>query len=422
MTIGEFFWPQNKKHRLFITLIHVTVVIGLLGVLFAFQKKFYDSKESQALETTFSYLGTHPGAAVQPTTVGQRITTLKGFNNKLYAGYGDYGANSGPIAVTPFDLSTNAFAATPELVQNTQMIGLYRTINNKLYSPSIDIRTSNYAVADFTNGTAAWKEFSWRDSTQKVPFMIHVFDMNTSNGTDLWMAGSSNQDATLFRSTDGGATWTEMQRIVGNATTYHRYYGVVALNDKVYVQPFSVSSGVVAPAGNSRMYSNGTWSNGPKLTTGYNVWHPEQFAGKAVYFNWASVDSMSPSCLNVFNGSSVSTSCPSGGISDYAIDGDTLYAINSGKVYSTKDLNSWYLQGSGPLNAVSITVMNGKIYVGTTDSKLYSAPVNSAPSPVSGSGGTTAPCKGKGCNGGGGGGPSTCNGKKCQTADGARAE
>jgi hypothetical protein len=401
-------------------LMLIVVVVGIGGV--------YYLVKSRADTISFTYLGTHPQASQQPTGFGKSIITLAGFNNKIYAGFGDYNANSGPIAITPFDVATNSFAPTPEFTQNTQIIGLYRTINGKLYSPSIDIRTSNFAVGDLTSGAMVWKEYSWRDNTQQVPFMIHVFDINTMTGTDIWMAGSSNQDGTVFRSTDGGATWTEMQRVVGTDTMYARFYGVLTLNGKAYVQPMKVEgSTIMTPEANSRMSSNGVWSKGPNLLpNGTSLWHAVEFAGKAVYKTWANVDAYTPLCLNVFDGTNVTTSCPTNGLTDYAIDGDTLYGISPYGVYSTKDLKTWYQQGADPYGGVSITVMNGKIYVGTTDSKLYSAPVNPNP-PVAGStdGGTGGggTCHGKKCGGGGtGGGGGTCNGKKCRTADGATVQ
>lgn len=41
-------------------------------------------------------LGTHPQAASQPTAIGQRILDLELLKGRLYAGFGDYGANTGP--------------------------------------------------------------------------------------------------------------------------------------------------------------------------------------------------------------------------------------------------------------------------------------------------------------------------------------
>jgi hypothetical protein len=95
-----------------------------------------------------------------------------------------------------------------------------------------------------------------------------------------------------------------------------------------------------------------------------------------------------------------------GNIYDYTIDGTTLYALGTGgKVYSTTDLSSWYLQRTGPTTAHSLAVLNGQLYIGTSDSKIYKASVNSNPTLVtsgSTSGGTT---KTHGNGGGGGHGP-----------------
>jgi hypothetical protein len=393
----------------------VVVVVGIVGAWYVVSSK--------ADTISFTLLGTHPQAAAQTTSNGKRIGTLKAFNGKIYAGFGDYNANTGPIAITPFDPATNSFVSSPEVIQGTQMIGTYRTINGKLYSPSIDVRGANFAAGDLSNGSLTWKQYAKGVTDQQGPAMIHVFDINTLTGTDIWIAGSSGSDATLFRSTDGGTTWTEMLRIAGDATTYHRFYSIVVLNSKLYVQPFDVLNGSVQTAGSSRVYSNGTWSTGPKLTTGYNVWDPEQIAGKVVYFNWALVDGVSPQCLTVFNGSSLSTSCPSGTtLTNYNVVDNTLYALGlNGKIYSTTDLITWYEQGTAPYGTSSITAMNGKIYVGTVDSKLYSAPINANPSSTTGTTTTTGgTCTGKKCGGTTGGGSTTCNGKKCQTASGAQ--
>ena len=44
---------------------------------------------------------------------GRTLNFLKHWNGAIYAGYGDYGTNTGPIAITPFALSTDQFAAQP---------------------------------------------------------------------------------------------------------------------------------------------------------------------------------------------------------------------------------------------------------------------------------------------------------------------
>ncbi len=63
-----------------ISLVHASIIVGIVGVLFAFQKQFYDSEPSNALSTNFTLLGTHPQAAAQPTATGKTIRTLKAYN------------------------------------------------------------------------------------------------------------------------------------------------------------------------------------------------------------------------------------------------------------------------------------------------------------------------------------------------------
>lgn len=67
----------------------------------------------------FSLVGTHPQAGQQPTTQGKTIMALHAWNGKIYAGYGDVTANTGPIAITPYNPATGMFDATPEIVSGT---------------------------------------------------------------------------------------------------------------------------------------------------------------------------------------------------------------------------------------------------------------------------------------------------------------
>src|SRR5947209_35044 len=87
----------------------------------------------------FVLLGTHPQAAQQATAMGRTIQTLVGWNGQIYSGYGDYGANTGPIAITPFDPAAGTFASTPDLTHDlTEQIDISRNICGRLYAPSID--------------------------------------------------------------------------------------------------------------------------------------------------------------------------------------------------------------------------------------------------------------------------------------------
>jgi hypothetical protein len=398
-------------------LLFVVVVVGIVGV--------YYLVSSRADTISFSLIGTHPQAAQQPTSQGKRITALTVFNGKVYSGFGDYGANTGPIALTPFDPVTNSFASTPQFTQSSEMVATFRSWGGKLYTPSIDPGgplNSTFSVATLTNGTLGWQE--WGSSFQlpyKTPFIEHVFDVNTMNGSDIWVAGSAGSDAVAFRSTDNGANWTEAMRVKGDATYAYRFNGLAAYNGKMYLQAMKINSAtnyVSSPESNSHVFNGTSWSNGPSLISGYALWHPTTFAGKLVSLGWPQSDMPYSMRLSVFNGSSTTAASTPGSLFDFYVDGSTLYALSSnGTVYSTTDLNTWSIQATTNINASSIAVGNGKIYLGTADSKLYSAIVNTTP-PTSGSDGGGTTCQGKKCGGGGGsgGGGGTCHGKKCGTA------
>jgi len=142
----------------------------------------------------------------------------------------------------------------------------------------------------------------------------------------------------------------------------------------------------------------------------YYIGHTDTFAGKMLYTNFCKCNPGGAGTLYGLNSNdTVQTFTAPGTIYDYTIDGTTLYALGgNGTVYSTTDLNTWYLQASGITSGSSLAVLNGQIYVGTRDSKIYKAPVKTNPTQVTGSttgstGGTTT-TKAHGSSGGGGGG------------------
>jgi len=365
---------------------------------------------SRAASPSFTLLGTHPQASLQPTALGKTIYALQAWNGKIYAGYGDYGVNTGPIAITPFDPSSNTFASTPEVTQQTEAIGLYRVLNGKLVSASTD--PSGGGSTDYAIGTAG-SPVAWQQVGPAYPApnngvnMTHNLDMNTLTGSDLWMVGSQGNDPVAYRSTDGGQTWVKMLDVVPPTGDYGRFYGAGVLNGKLYVQAMYVDNAtnyIVGGESSSHVFDGTSWAKGPSIST--IMWHPESFAGKMVYSTWAAPDNDSATGLSTFDGTKVAGAGVPEGIWGYTVDGTTLYALGtSGKIYSTTDLTNWYLQSTAPSTARSIAVLNGVIYVGTTDSKLYSAPVNTSPTAVSGSGSTTTTKGNKGGNGGGNGKP-----------------
>ena len=308
--------------------------------------------------TTFVKIATHPQAAAQPTAMGRTIATLKGWNGELYSGFGDYGANTGPIAITPF--SGAAFAGSPALAADSEAVWIYRALGGRLYAPSIDPRVG----AEFAVGMSEGASPSWLNVS---PFSAsHAFDIVTLTGSDLWLVGSLGRDAAAWRSVDGGSTWTEMLRVppVNATTDYARFYGAGVLGGKFYVQAMDASAGLHP---RSAVFDGTSWSDGPSLTYVFN--HAEELGGQLLaHGSYHSAHYAGP--LVSFDGTRSSSLQSS--IYDYAVTGNTVYVLGTDRsVKSSQDLRNWTQLGTAPSVARSIGVVNGAVYVGGTDSAIY---------------------------------------------------
>ncbi|HEX7168294.1 MAG TPA: hypothetical protein VF230_15045, partial [Acidimicrobiales bacterium] len=216
----------------------------------------------------FVRVASHAAAAAQPTSTGRAIADLQVWDGKVYMGYGDYGANTGPITVSSFEPRRGV--VSDEFVQDTEAVYNYRAIGNRLIAPSIDPRVA----ADYAAG-GPWAEAS-------VAGASHVFDVATLTGTDLWMVGSKDMDAVAWRSLDGGTTWAEVLRVAPRTTGDHaRFYFAGVLNGRLYVHATDAGTGA-HPASN--VFDGASWSEGPALISGYTRgWRPVEFNGELVY-------------------------------------------------------------------------------------------------------------------------------------------
>jgi hypothetical protein len=304
-------------------------------------------------------VGTHPQARLQATAVGKTLTTLQSWNGKLYSGFGDYGANTGPIALTPFD--GVRFAPAPELKADTEAVWTFRVIGGKLYAPSIDPRRrSDFAVATSVGGGVSW-------SNPTVVRATHAYDVASLTGSDLWIVGSDGAEAAAWQSLDGGATWRKVlavPSVSGIAVDYARFYGAGVYMGKLYLQATDFQGG---PHPRTNVFDGTSWADGPSLGT-FN--HAQVFAGRLLYHGgfhagWSS------NHLKAFDGVGSETVLPSR-IYDYTIHGTEVCSLASdGHVRRTTDLASWTDVARAPDTARSIAVFNGSIYVGGTDSTLY---------------------------------------------------
>ncbi|MEX2217944.1 MAG: GC-type dockerin domain-anchored protein [Phycisphaerales bacterium] len=317
----------------------------------------------------FTLLGTHPDAAAQPTSTGRSLHTLQPFNGKIYAGFGDYGANSGPIGIRPFNPGTNTFGGRL-LNSGTEAIYIYRPIFGRLYAPHID-PIAGESSGGFAVGTASGGAETWADRFPVTA--LHLYDMTSYTGSDLWMVGSQGNNATAWRSTDGGTTWSIARQLGPVSASFVRFYGIGNYGGRLYLQSSDRAS--------SEVFDGSSWTAGPNLTpSGGYLWHPGVFAGKLVYKtgHWTSP-------LRGFDGAQTSIILnPTGsggggaggtptGIYDYAITDGLIYVLGvDNLVRYSSDLSSWtILPDAAPALARSLTVLDGRLYVGGTNSGLY---------------------------------------------------
>jgi hypothetical protein len=314
----------------------------------------------------FELVGTHPQASEQPTSRGRTLNFLKYWNGAIYAGYGDYSANTGPIAITPFALPSDQFAAQPAFWADSEELQVFRALNGDLHAPSIDPKIDD----DYSQRPLAGP---W--TARDVVDALHVYDMTERAESELWMVGSAGEDAVAWRSLDGGATWSTALTVPPrNSGDFARFYFAGVHQNALYVQ--AVDFGGKHPT--SKVFDGSEWSDGPDLIPqgGYG-YDTELFNGQLVYLAGdSSIDiqepvSASPSSLVSFDGAKVTSTGQV--FHNYSVDGDTLYGLGeNGQIRKTTDLSSWTeLETAAPETARSIVVIDGTIYVGTADSRIY---------------------------------------------------
>lgn len=357
---------KNKSvvKALLFTVVAVSIVT--LGTILAVNRNDVHAAGGM----TFSLLATHPEANVQSTTRGKTITDLSVDGTTLYTGYGDYGVNTGPVHINPFNLTTGSFTGSVLLVP-TEETSVIRKINGSLYLPMTDPQLpSNQDVGFATNEGGTWV------NRMEAP-AIHFFDMATLDGSDLWMVGSADEadgttrkGATAYRSTDGGATWN----IVANdATTpytppstvrdFDRYYWIASLGGKMYMQAEGVT-----PAPPVRIFDGTTWTTGT-TTKVCGVSDPalvEVFAGNIVC--------APSSTIRLFNGTTVETvsvlAVVGTTVHDLYVDNGYIYAVGNTGIARSSDGRTWQKLATPPTTARSIAVYNDRLYLGTSTAQI----------------------------------------------------
>jgi len=312
---------------------------------------------------TWTVIGTNVWAAAQPTSTGKTLGALQGWNGKLYSGYGDYGANTGPVRLMALDPATGDFAL--EYTFETEAVYVFRPLFGRLYVPPIDPRNaSGIAVGKVGAG--------WEFQPVSI---THGFDLATLTGGDLWLVGSADTAAaygsTAMRSLDDGATWELSLNERTSNDYWSRYYFVSTLNGKLYVQSSETNQ--------CSVFDGTGWTNGPAIAAYGSL--AQEFAGKMVLLSAHSTPNSFGDFLS-FDGTNVPAALLSA-VYNYTLSGDILYTVGEDQVVrSTTNLTQWAIVCSNaPPGSRSLAVLNNKLYAGTTnaDIHVYSVPVSALP-------------------------------------------
>ncbi len=359
------------------SLLMIASVIALVGVGYFGYNAF---RNYQAQATAFQYVGTHPQASLETTNKAQQITALVSWNGKIYSGYGDWEKNTGPMSDTPFDPATGKFASAPEFTSETEALEIFSVIDEKLYAIHVDPRGgwgATYSVADKSTGTPVWQNVAG-----KIPY-THAFGITKgANPNELFIAGQSdegsatNEVAKVYRSTDGGQTWSESLSIPSRGG-FNRMMFIAKLGNKIYAQNMSMSDFNGAGSETAAWSFDGTrWSSINPIPA-MRAYKGTEFAGKIILKSYPTGGS-----LLAYDGGRNTTTLRSS-VRDYTVGDDGYvyslgYETNSSRllVSRSKDLSSWENITYAPSGSMSIAYLNNSLYVGTSDSKLYRAEIN----------------------------------------------
>jgi hypothetical protein len=336
-------------------------------------------------------LGTHPHAAAQTTPLGRTLADTRGWHGRLYFAYGDLEANTGPIAISSYEPKTKTWKDHPIAVQidggalppadafATHVIQRFMPIGDNLWAAAgqPDFRPFGPAAApEYAIGTAThdWSE------VDIAPNSIHVGDVVERAPNDIVVGGSiliPEPDAgpeagivataAAWRSVDGGA-FTQIFPVIGSPDgLYDRsgawFYGA-ALKGVAYLDAESFIY----------TFDGQTWGGG--VTAFGEFFSSTTFAGRLLFADLGQ--------LYAFDGTSrqnldfrffESKGRYQGSVEPLAMFQATeghLVAVNvRGDVMMTTDLTTWTCIGKAPADATSIGSLDGVIYFGAVESRVY---------------------------------------------------
>jgi len=343
-----------------------------------------------ALARRSRFLGYHPEAQAQPSDWGKSLHTLHLHGDQLYLGYGDYSQNTGPIAVRSYSLTTQTFS-TVRLTAQTEAVHQWRSIGQQVFGIMADANFSPSQGGYFSGGSASGDSASKDSGLAPKPWAeawvgpaIHSYDM-AKHGNALYLSGAGSATTTapasLYKSTDAGATWQLDFELSPPEGGYGRFYGIQGLQGQLY----AFATQTVGHTSQLEIYRHrgDRWQKISKFDD-----ETDQGSSMMDLVSWAGVligrnnpSGLAPGQMHAFDGRrlvEVSVPGKDGGkpvwTYDHIVANGALYALTSDfRIVKTVDLRRWKtVIANTTHNARSLAVVTDcEIYIGGVEADLY---------------------------------------------------
>ncbi|MBI2932922.1 MAG: hypothetical protein HYY16_14855 [Planctomycetes bacterium] len=181
---------------------------------------------------------------------GKQLTCLRAFQGRVYAGFGDWNENTGPILLVAYDPAAHQFVLGPTI--STEAIDEMRVIGNKLFVPEVDYSGWFWHHSD----VHVFDGDAW--SFLRIPRAIHIFDVAEFQGR-LYAAYQYNPSNVL----DGmhRIAAFEADQLVDPCVLEQneagRIFRLLVVGDRLYAMPQAGSPYVFDGRSWSRMWAAG---------------------------------------------------------------------------------------------------------------------------------------------------------------------
>jgi hypothetical protein len=320
-------------------------------------------------------LGTHPGADAQPTAWGARLQDLAVFDGRVFAGYGDWSVNTGPIAMWAWDLALGDWV--DEGLLDTEGTWVLRVLGDRLAVPFIDTRDNTGDLAVRAIGSSTWTTHALGAGTAATR---HCFDVASLDGTDLWAAGARrvNRDAAIWRSPSGtGGDWTMVHTAPSLDDRWMRFITLGLLDGQLFTSGYAMDDDGNAESFAGQAGDLGGWSAAAAFTfdSGGGVHRaghrPLAFDGGLVRLR-GTPHPFAASDVLWFDGTTLAVG-PETARHLAVDDHGWLWSIDATGAVQLR--TTWAGPTStvvpGPADASCLAIDGDHVYVGTTSSELY---------------------------------------------------